>query len=134
MTAGNLKTHPKAFTLIELTVIMGIIIVLTGAATLYLPRLSANAQQRALEANLNNLRKVIDDYYRDFGSYPVKLHTLTQPTPGGYIYIRTIPVDPTTNAADWEVSEDGVNYYSMQSDSYSFVAYIRSSNEKYRDY
>ncbi|MCK9224401.1 MAG: type II secretion system GspH family protein [Candidatus Muirbacterium halophilum] len=121
------------FTLIELVVIMGIIIILTGAATLYLPNLVGNAEGRALEANLNNIRKVIDDYYKDFGKYPANLKVLTQENAGGYIYLRKIPVDPTTKNPDWEVSENGVNYYSIDSSDYSFVAYIRSSNKKYNE-
>jgi type II secretory pathway pseudopilin PulG len=124
----------SGFTLIELVVIIGIVVVLAGSATLYLPGILGGAESRALEANLNNLRKVIDDYYKDFGAYPINLNILTQETAGGYIYIRKIPVDPTTKMANWEVSEDGINYYSLDSDMYSFVAYIRSSNEKFRDF
>ncbi|MFW5782599.1 MAG: type II secretion system protein [Candidatus Muiribacteriaceae bacterium] len=124
----------KAFTFVEIVVAIGIIIVMSGGALLYLPAMSEEAKASALKANLNTLRKVIDDYYSDFGTYPATLRELTYETPGGYVYLRGIPEDPTTGMSDWEVSEDGVTYYEMEDDSYSFVRYVRSGNGKYKDY
>ncbi|PLX17110.1 MAG: hypothetical protein C0601_08275 [Candidatus Muiribacterium halophilum] len=129
------KTNFKhAFTLVELVITIGIVIIITGGALLYLPGISAEAKASSLKANLSAMRKVIDDYYSDFGAYPPTLDILTQETAGGYRYISKIPEDPTTGLANWDVSTDEVTFFEMDDPTCPYVAYIRSKNEKYQDY
>ena len=130
---GN-NIHKNAFSLVELVITIGIVIIITGGAMLYLPGLTREAKASSLQANLNSLRKVIDDYYSDFGSYPTTLDTLTQETAGGYRYLARLPEDPTLGIPKWEVSTDEVNFYDMDDPTCPYVAYVRSTNEKYQDY
>jgi len=130
----ELKINKKAFSLVELVIAIGIVIIITGGAILYLPGLTREAKVSSLKANLNSLRKVINDYYSDFGSYPESLHTLIQETDGGYRYLARIPEDPTLGIAEWEISTDEVTFYDMDDPTCPYVAYVRSTNEKYQDY
>lgn len=122
------------FSVVELVIAMGIVIILSGSAMLYYPKMVAEAQTGALNNNLKTIRKVIDDFYGDFGRFPVNLAELTKETPGGYVYLSKIPDDPTIGMAKWEVSENGIDYYDMNDSTPAYVKYVRSSNSKYRDY
>ena|SRR3569833_1697015 len=85
----------KAFTLIELLIVMAIIAVLL---TLISPRYHIGverAKEAVLKQNLHTLREVIDKYYSDQGSYPTQLSLLVEKK-----YLRGIPVDPITESAD----------------------------------
>ncbi|MGM0606992.1 MAG: type II secretion system protein [Candidatus Muiribacteriota bacterium] len=125
--------NKKGFSLIELIISVGIVVVLVGGATLYFPKLSSEAEVNALKANLSTIRKVIDDFYGDFGRYPSSLEELVTETPGGYIYLHKIPPDPTTKSINWEVSKDGENYYYFNEADIEYIRYIRSGNSKYKD-
>ena len=57
-----------------------------------------HAREAVLKTDLFDLRDAIDQYYADKGQYPGTLDSLV--TDG---YIRKIPVDPFTNAAEtWQ--------------------------------
>jgi len=118
MAAGRNRISKRAFTLIELIAAITILLVLT---TLALP-LARNAiirkREVLLHENLRMLREAIDRYKSDseagkipikvdtFG-YPPDLQTLVDGVPvkgaakGKYRYLRKIPLDPMTGAADW---------------------------------
>ena len=92
------RSAARGFTLIELMIVMALIVVLASIGL----AMHANSQTRAREAvlkeDLFRLRDAIDQYYADKGMYPTTLDALV--TDG---YIRKIPVDPITNAADtWQ--------------------------------
>jgi general secretion pathway protein G len=54
------------------------------------------SKEAVLKENLFRLRDLIDQYYVDKGQYPPSLETLVE---NGYL--RTLPEDPFTRAADW---------------------------------
>ncbi|NHZ32150.1 prepilin-type N-terminal cleavage/methylation domain-containing protein [Massilia sp. CCM 8692] len=85
--------RPAGFTLIELLVVMAIIAALLSLAA---PRYIGNvdkAREAVLRSNLASLRDVLDKYYADNGTYPMKLDDLIQGR-----YLRRIPQDPFTES------------------------------------
>jgi general secretion pathway protein G len=54
------------------------------------------AREAVLKENLFQLRDMIDQYYIDKGQYPPTLDALVEDR-----YLRKLPEDPITRAADW---------------------------------
>jgi general secretion pathway protein G len=80
--------------------VMTIIGILAAIAVPALKDSPQRAREAALREDLFALRSVIDQYHGDKGNYPADLQTLV--TEG---YLRKIPVDPMTKAADtWAVA------------------------------
>jgi general secretion pathway protein G len=94
------KTHrPGGFTLIELLIVLAIIgSLLMIAAPSYFGTLE-NSRETALRQSLSVMRTAIDHYRGDVGKYPDSLQDLVTRR-----YLRNIPSDPVTGAADnWVV-------------------------------
>lgn len=86
------------FTLIEMLVVMTLIaLLLTLAVPRYFTALE-NGRTRVQQQNLATLRDAIDKFNADLGRYPESLDELVVKR-----YLRHIPLDPVTEAADWEV-------------------------------
>lgn len=82
------------FTLIELLVVMSIIaLLLTIAVPRYFHSVG-KAREAVLKENLVQLRKGIDQFYADRGSYPSRLDELVDKK-----YLRSMPVDPITDSS-----------------------------------
>ena len=94
------KTHQArsqgGFTLLELLVVMTIIGILAAIAVPALRDSPKRAREATLRADLFTFRSVIDQYKGDKGKYPVDLAVLVKDG-----YMRKIPLDPMTKAADW---------------------------------
>ena len=92
-------TRPEAgFTIIELLVVLALISILATMGMAQYRNGQIHAREAVLKTDLFDLRDAIDQYYADKGMYPTTLDALV--TDG---YIRKIPVDPITNAADtWQ--------------------------------
>jgi general secretion pathway protein G len=89
------RRRGRAFTLIELIVVLAIVALL---ATLALPRYfhSVDASKEAvLRENLRTMRQTIDKFYADTGRYPDSLQELVDRK-----YLRAIPPDPMTERTD----------------------------------
>lgn len=81
--------------MIELMLVLAVIAMLL---TLVAPRYfhqEALAREKALHYNILVLRKTLDDYKADKGSYPPSLQALV-----GERYLRAIPEDPVTGRND----------------------------------
>lgn len=79
----------KAFTLIELLVVLAILAILVAVISpLYLNRLQ-DAREVVLKQNLYEIRKIIDQFYRDRSRYPKTMEELVE-----LKYIRELPFDP----------------------------------------
>ena len=87
--------NPKrmGFTLIELLVVMAIIATLLSiVAPRYFSSLD-KAKEAVLRQDLGIMRNAIDQFYSDFGKYPIDLMELVDKR-----YLRNIPVDPFTES------------------------------------
>jgi len=82
------------FTLIELLVVMSIIaLLLTIAVPRYFHSVD-KAKEAVLKEDLVQLRKSIDQFYADRGTYPSHLADLVDKK-----YLRSLPVDPITDSS-----------------------------------
>jgi general secretion pathway protein G len=95
MTGNGGRRAARGFTLVELLVVMLIIGTLLSIAVPRYYRTLAYARETVLRQDLAILREAIDKYYADLGQYPDTLAALTAKR-----YVRSIPVDPYTKAAD----------------------------------
>lgn len=85
----------KGFTLIELLVVMAIIATLLSiVAPRYFSSLD-KAKEAVLRQDLGIMRNAIDQFYSDFGKYPLDLMELVDKR-----YLRSIPVDPFTESKE----------------------------------
>jgi general secretion pathway protein G len=90
------------FTLVELMIVITIMAILLTVAIPSYKQSILRAKESVLRQNLDTLRKTIDAYTYDKRKAPQSLDDLISAG-----YLKKIPVDPITNAADWEaVSED----------------------------
>jgi general secretion pathway protein G len=94
------RSSQKGFTLIELIIVVTIIGILAGLAIVNVRFAQRKAREAALMDNLATMRKAIDNFYADKQRYPSDLNELAPN------YIRSIPKDPITKQADWEVVMD----------------------------
>lgn len=84
----------RAFTLIELVIVMAIVaLLLTLAAPRYFKSLE-RSKETVLRSNLAAVRDALDKFYGDTGKYPERLETLVEKR-----YLRSLPVDPITESA-----------------------------------
>ena len=93
------------FTLVELMIVMAIIAILMSVAIPIYSRSIVRAKESVLKNNLFTMRTVIDEYTYDKQKAPQTLNDLVSDG-----YMRQIPVDPITGAADWRIiMEDSSN-------------------------
>ena len=94
----RLPDYPiQGFTIIEIMVVLALISILATIGMAQYRRGVTHAQEAVLKTDLFDLRDALDQHYADKGQYPGSLDALV--TEG---YIRKVPVDPFTNAADWQ--------------------------------
>ena len=86
------------FTLIELVVVMATIaLLLTLAVPRYFHAID-NGKLSVQRQNIATIRDAIDKFYGDQARYPESLQELVQAR-----YLRSVPVDPLTEAPNWTV-------------------------------
>ena len=94
----GLPNYPiQGFTIIELLVVLALISILATIGMAQYQRGVTHAREAVLKTDLFNLRDALDQYYADKAQYPGSLDALVSEG-----YIRKVPVDPFTNAADWQ--------------------------------
>jgi general secretion pathway protein G len=86
------------FTLLELMIVISIIIILAAVALPQYQKTIMHARETVLRDDLYRMRSLIDQYSADKGKLPGSLDDLV--TAG---YMREVPVDPITDAKDWNI-------------------------------
>jgi len=91
------------FTLIELMIVIMIIMILVGIAAVQYQRSVQRAREATLKQDLQAMRQSINNYTLDKQAAPQSLEDLAQAG-----YLRKVPTDPMTGAADWVPQYDSV--------------------------
>ena len=91
------------FTLIELMIVITIILILIGMAAQRYEKSVQHAREATLHQDLMVMRQAIDNYTLDKQAAPQSLEDLVQAG-----YLRQVPKDPITGAADWVPQFDSV--------------------------
>lgn len=100
---GALRSHRNGWTLVELTIVISLISILSAVAVVGYRNAITRSREAVLKEDLFRMRDAIDQYHADTGDYPAALDALV--TAG---YLRAIPVDPFTNSAEsWVVEQPG---------------------------
>jgi general secretion pathway protein G len=88
----------QGFTLLELMIVISILVILAMIGMAQYNRTVLAAKEATLREDLFTMRRMIDQYGADKGKLPKSLTDLQS---AGYIH--EIPIDPMTDAADWQV-------------------------------
>ncbi|MGA7401230.1 MAG: prepilin-type N-terminal cleavage/methylation domain-containing protein [Candidatus Sulfotelmatobacter sp.] len=102
--ACKLKTRRiRGFTMLELMIVISMILILMSIAVPIYNQSVVRARESVLRQDLFELRSLISQYTLDKQKAPQSLDDLVT---GGYI--KTVPKDPTTNEANWEVVQEDI--------------------------
>jgi general secretion pathway protein G len=91
----------RGFTLIELLIVISLIVILVSISVPAYTRSITHAREAVLKQDLFQLRSLISQYTLDKEKAPQSLDDLISAG-----YLREIPKDPFTRAADWTVDQD----------------------------
>jgi general secretion pathway protein G len=86
------------FTLIELMIVITIIMILVGIASVHYERSVQRAREATLKSDLQVMRVAIENYTLDKQAAPQSLQDLVDAK-----YLREVPVDPMTHQQDWQL-------------------------------
>lgn len=101
----NRGTHfsSEGFTLIELMIVIAIIFILLGLAAGRYDMTIQRSREAVLHHDLQIMREAIDNFTLDKQAAPQSLDDLQQAG-----YLREVPMDPITQAKDWDPTFDNI--------------------------
>ncbi len=99
--AGSRIRRSLGFTLIELLIVISILVILISIAVPMYQRSILQAREAVLKQDLFQLRSLISQYTLDKQKAPQSLDDLVSAG-----YLKQIPKDPFTGAADWTADQD----------------------------
>ena len=91
------------FTLIELMIVIAIIFILLGLAAGRYDMTIQRSREAVLNHDLQIMREAIDNFTLDKQAAPQSLDDLQQAG-----YLREVPMDPITQAKDWDPAFDNI--------------------------
>jgi general secretion pathway protein G len=91
----------RGFTLLEIMIVMAIMGILITIAQPNLKQAIVRAKEAVLRDDLYQIRDALDQYYADNAKYPGQFTDLINQSEKAKSYLRSIPKDPFTGAADW---------------------------------
>lgn len=94
-----MRRTQRGFTLIEILIVMVIITILAGISVAMYGNSVERSKEAVLKENLHAMREAIDAYHADKNKWPPSLEALATEK-----YIRQVPIDQMTNAADWQTT------------------------------
>lgn len=100
--ASCARRAAAGFTLMELLLVLTLIAILASLVGPTIASSMQRARESALKEDLHVLRRALDDYYADNGSYPAQLQELAEKR-----YVRRVPIDPFTGSSEtWQTTND----------------------------
>jgi general secretion pathway protein G len=93
------RRSQRGFTLVEILIVMVIITILAGISVALYGGSVTRSKEAVLKENLHAMREAIDAYHADKNKWPASLDALVAEK-----YIREVPIDQMTNAADWQTT------------------------------
>jgi general secretion pathway protein G len=78
-------------------VVMALIVILASIGLATYTNGVTRSKEAVLKEDLFRMREALDQYYADKNKYPSSLEDLVSEK-----YLRALPVDPFTQAADWQ--------------------------------
>jgi general secretion pathway protein G len=109
--AASRQKRGRGFTLIELMIVISILLILIAIAIPSYNRSVLRAKESVLRQDLFQLRSLISQYTLDKQKAPQALDDLV--TAG---YLKQLPRDPMTGAADWVPQQEDVTLSVDQQD------------------
>jgi len=97
------RNTSSGFTLIELMIVIAIIFILLGLAAGRYDMTIQRSREAVLKHDLQVMREAIDNFTLDKQAAPQSLDDLQQAG-----YLREVPVDPITQAKDWDPAFDNI--------------------------
>jgi general secretion pathway protein G len=97
------ERHTLGFTLLELMIVITIMAILIGIAAIRYDKVVQHSKEAVLRTDLRTIRDAIDNFTLDKQAAPQSIDDLQQAG-----YLRSVPVDPMTNAKDWVPQFDSV--------------------------
>ena len=98
-SAAVTKYSERAFTLLELMIVISIIIILAAITLPQYQRTIVATREAVLRDDLHKMRSLIDQFGADKGRLPQSIDELVSEG-----YMREVPVDPFTGNKDWAVT------------------------------
>lgn len=103
MARARRLQHSRGFTLIELMIVISMILILVSVAIPMYNQSIIRAKEGVLRQNLFTLRSLISQFTLDKQKAPQSLDDLV-----GSGYLKQLPKDPFTGAADWTADQEDV--------------------------
>ena len=95
------RNQQSGFTLIEMITVIAIIAILLGIAVPIYTTHLLRAREAVLRTDLASLRNAIDQFTQDKQRAPQSLEDVVAAG-----YLRALPKDPFTHAADWQAVQE----------------------------